>query len=284
MSYIIKQYPNKAFATKSERNKFLANNAKKIMALKKTEVKHADGFGFVNPINTLAGNVVKGVRLENPSDELIVKAIINTTGLLDSHGDVHIRKIWNKSLNENKNIMHVQEHKSNQFDKIIADGEDLKAYTKDYTWKELGYDYEGKTQALEFESNVTKDNNAYMHGLYAKGKVKNHSVGMRYVKMILCINDEDYTQYYDNWEKYYPEVANKEDAEREGAFWAIKEAKIIEGSAVPLGSNHITPTQSVSNKETEAANKGTSNEPSKDTPVKQKDYKQMAKQLLNHKK
>ena len=44
--------------------------------------------------------------------EILVKAIINTTGLIDSHQDLHIPGIWNKSVKENKSILHVQEHKS----------------------------------------------------------------------------------------------------------------------------------------------------------------------------
>jgi len=47
--------------------------------------------------------------------------------------------------------MHLQEHKSGSFDKIISSGADLKAYVKDYSWKDLGYDAEGETQALIFE-------------------------------------------------------------------------------------------------------------------------------------
>jgi hypothetical protein len=40
-------------------------------------------------------------------------------------------------------------------------------------------------------------------------------------------------------------VANKSDIESEGYFWAVTEAKIIEGSAVLKGSNYATPTISV---------------------------------------
>ena len=81
-----------------------------------------------------------------------------------------------------------------------------------------------------------------MHTQYADGHVKNHSVGMRYVKLSLAINDEDAGSNFDTWEKYIDQVANKEIAEAQGYFWAVKEAKVIEGSAVPIGSNQFTPT------------------------------------------
>ena len=47
---------------------------------------------------------------------------------------------------------------------------------------------------------------------------------------------------FEAWEKYYPMIANKELADSKGYFWAVKEAKMIEESAVPVGSNSITPT------------------------------------------
>ena len=98
---------------------------------------------------------------------------------------------------------------------------------------------------------------------YADGNVQNHSVGMRYVKLFLAVNDEDYKEEKSVWDKYYPTIANKEAAAAQGYFWAVTEAKVIEGSAVPIGSNQITPTIEV----TEAAKDGTSKtiEPSKDT-------------------
>ena len=41
----------------------------------------------------------------------------------------------------------------------------------------------------------------------------------------------------------------KEQAEEQGYFWAVTQAKLIEGSAVVLGSNPITPTLSNKNDE-----------------------------------
>jgi hypothetical protein len=54
--------------------------------------------------------------------------------------------------------------------------------------------------------------------------------------------DEYYKEEYANWVQYAPMVANIADAEAQGFFWAVLEAKVIEGSAVVKGSNIITPT------------------------------------------
>lgn len=234
------------FTNKSELFKFLSENKNTLIAQKKAAIKHADGMLFSNPVMNVKDKAVKAGAIDTEEvTEFMVKAIINTTNWLDSHMDVHLPGIWSKSLKENKMIMHVQEHKSYEFDKIIAEGEDLKAYAKSYTWKELGFDFKGKTEALTFDSNVRKERNQSMFNHYAKGYVKNHSVGMRYVKLVLCINDEGYAAEHECWEKYYPEIINPEMADMKGYFWAVKEAQVIEGSAVPLGSNVITPTLSV---------------------------------------
>ena len=83
--------------------------------------------------------------------------------------------------------MHLQEHDM-EFDKIIADGDNLKAYTKRFNWSELGYSYKGTTEALIFDSEILRKRNPYMLEQYANGWVRNHSVGMYYVKMDLAIN------------------------------------------------------------------------------------------------
>ena len=157
--------------------------------------------------------------------------------------------------------MHLQEHDM-VFDKIIADGADLKAYTKNYTWKDLGYSYKGKTEALIFDSTVREERNDFMYDQYAKGYVKNHSVYMMYVKMVMCINEPEDLSFgaeYEAWQKYFSEIANKEIADEKGYFWSILEAKVIEGSAVPIGANTITPTLSVTQGKD-------GNEPLKSTP------------------
>lgn len=234
------------FANKADLFKFLVENKNTLIAQKKSAVKYADGILFSNPVvQTKEGAVKAGAIDVNEVNEINVKAAINSTNWLDSHMDVHLKGLWNKSLKENKMIMHVQEHKSYEFDKIIAEGEDLKAYVQDMTWKELGFNLKGKSEVLIFESKVKKERNPYMFNHYAKGYVKNHSVGMRYVKLLLAINDEGYAAEHDAWEKYYPEIINPEMAEQKGYFWAVKEAQVIEGSAVPLGSNVVTPTISV---------------------------------------
>lgn len=246
------------FNTKKELFGFLVENKNTLIAQKKAELKKADAVSVPASIVTTKAPAVSG---SEDKDNVQVKVVINTTNLIDSHKDVHIPGMWDKSLSENKNIMHLQEHDM-KFDKIISKNEDLKAYVQDFIWQELGYDFEGTTQALVFDSNVKKERNEFMFDQYRKGYVDQHSVGMMYVKLLLAINDEDYGAEYEAWEKYLPMVANKSTAEDYGYMWIVKEAKVIEGSSVVLGSNFVTPTLDIKQPPS-----GTVEQPSDDTEI-----------------
>jgi len=238
---IKKMIDESKFKTKDDLFKFLITNKNHLIDEKKHGIKRADAisFNYIHEKDVASKSVVDDLLSK---DEIEVKAVINTTNLMDSHHDVHIDGLWNKSISEQKRTYHLQEHNMS-FDHVIST--DVKASTKKMTWKELGFDFDGTTEALIFDSKVMKSRNPFMFEQYAKGYVDNHSVGMQYVKLALCINDADYKEEKTNWDKYIDRVANKEDAEKSGYFWAVTEAKLMEGSAVLAGSNWATPTQSV---------------------------------------
>jgi hypothetical protein len=102
-----------------------------------------------------------------------------------------------------------------------------------------------KLEVLVYEAVVKKDRNEFMFDQYLKGYVLNHSVGMRYFKLLFCYdsNDAEYAQNKENYDKYYSQILNKEDVSE--YFWAVLEAKNIEGSAVVKGSNFLTPVLSI---------------------------------------
>lgn len=247
-------YKEQKFNTQKQLFDFLVENKSTLIAEKKYIIKHSDAIAM--PAERLEkGEADKAISDPSTFDgnSLRVKSVINTTGLMDSHSDVHIKGLWTKSLRENKNLYLLQEHQM-KFDSIISDN--VRASAKEMTWKELGFNKEGNTQALVFDSTISKDRNKFMFDQYLNGYVKNHSVGMQYVKIDMAINDKDFGDEFGIWEKYIDQVANKQDAVNQGYFWAVTEAKAIEGSAVVMGSNQITPTLSVNEKQ----------EPLEDTP------------------
>lgn len=260
---MITEIPN--FENKSELFSWLRLNEKKLISEKmkfKTE-------GEVTKSSTSVIMVIDSEKSSDSSldkDEIQVKAIINTTNLMDNHLDVHFPNLWDKSLSENKYMYHLQEHRKS-FDSVIAEGSSVNAYTKTFSWKELGMPYEGTTQALVFDSTIKQSDNPMMFDRYKNGKVRQHSVGMQYVKMSMAVNSNEKgdEKYKANWDKYYPQIANKEIADKYGFFFAVTEAKVNEGSAVMFGSNFATPT--LETKEHEAADSTSNNiEPTIVTP------------------
>lgn len=253
---MIEHHFPKEIRSKLQLQNFLQKNKEALIAMKREEFKTADAIEAPYDVDvqfldkTVSGIMLKaegGVlvkadadTLKADVDEIVVPCIINTTNIIDSYLDLHIPKMWNKSLKENKNMLHLREHRMS-FDMIISDGDDLKAFVQMYSWKELGAKYPGETEGLTFLSSIKSERNLYMFEQYSKKRVKNHSVGMRPIKVVMAIGNKDFGAEFEAWEKYLPMAVNPEVAEDRGYFWAIPEGKAIEGSAVPRGANVITP-------------------------------------------
>lgn len=255
---MIVQIPD--FANKEDLFTYLKANKSRMIAQKKqfdtySEVCKA-GVSYIH-----ADGAVKGLPA-TADGEIAVKVVMNTTNLIDSHMDMHVKGIWNKTLSEHESFYHLQEHKASFT--TIVDAE-AKAYVQTMTWKEMGLNYEGLTEALIFESKVKKSENETMYNAYADRKVKNHSVCMRYIKFEMAINSTDkaYAEEKAVWDEWFPLAANKEVAESRGYFWVVKEAKLNEGSAVVFGSNHATPTLATSKEDTATEPEDHSEQPTK---------------------
>lgn len=262
------------FQTKEELFDWLIENKSALLAQKKSQIKHADSFVKVELVSD-RGDSLKSESIPESVTKIKVRAVINTTKLFDSHDDVHIDGLWKKSIKETKDNYLVKQHDFT-FEGIISDN--VKVFTKSMTWADLGYDFEGNTEALIYEAVIDKSESPFMFEKYRMGKVKQHSVGMRYVKIEMAINDSRYEKEFSIWEKYFSMIANKKDAEQAGYFFAVTEAKNIEGSAVVRGSNFATPTISVTSSKNEPP-KGTQHEP--DNPLKKLNELLNTKNIFN---
>jgi hypothetical protein len=227
---------------------YIVKNEALIFHAKKSTIKKADEIQSMPMYVDEKGNFISKEEVAQTQidpNKLKVVVVINTTNWYDSHCDVHIPGIWKKTLSDNKkNGFYLLESHGREFEDVIAEG--CSGYTKVLSWKDLGLTLAGTTEALIFDGIIEKDRNEYMFDQYQKGYVKKHSVGMRYVKMVTCINDDDYPVQKENWDKYIEMVANRTEAEADGYFWAVLEAKIIEGSAVLFASNCMTPVMETS--------------------------------------
>lgn len=261
MIYSIKQFADKKFTDKMDLTRFIKKNIDDIVKAKLIEYKNNANKAI--DINTLEANFTP--KIENITSDIIeVKALINSTNIIDSHMDLHTIKTWNKSVNENKTTYVLQEHK-NSFTHVIS--------RKGLNTNEVMNFKDFGLADMDFTANIStftlkKEDNPFMFEQYATGKVNNHSVGMMYVrgKLELAYYDEESEKNMEFFEKYKAQAINPEVADDNGYFWVVSEAVKREGSAVVFGSNPITPTLEVKNYEpSDDTRKPNKKEPSNDT-------------------
>jgi len=221
----------------------LVKNKAKYIALKKAESKACDVVEAVFDTDYAVSKMIISSKDDNMEEGIIKRTIVgNTYGWMDSHKDVHIPGIFTKSINENKNMFHLHDHEF----KINSEvGDPIKTYEQTVPLKALGIDKRGTATALLMDSAIKREYNSKIFNKYLAGKINQHSVGMIYVKMYLCVNDDEFKEEYANWKNYIPYVINEDDALENGYFWAVTEAKLIEISCVLAGSNVLTPTMPV---------------------------------------
>jgi len=267
--------------TREQEIKYIFENKDVLIAQKKAVMKRGDGvFSYIeNPVKTEVMKAGIDITDTNPT-ALKARLVINTTNIIDSHMDCHIPGLWKKSIQENKVFFLLQEHEM-EFANIIADSvnNNLTATAEKIAWSKLNYPFSGTTEALMFNVSIG-NRNEFMFDQYAKGYVLNHSVGMRYVKLYLCINSNEanYSTEKDNWDKYYSMVANQDVADEKGFFWAVTEAKFIEGSAVVKGSNEATPVMEI---EIEEPEKSTPKAEPQVSTLTKSELKLLIKQILS---
>jgi len=238
-----KELVGKTFLTKAEMFRALVRNKQTIMDAKKATIKFSD------PVIYFAPPGEETTKGEKPKDLALgdyIYPVINTINYLDSHGDVHLEGIWDKSATEQSGKTYYIVNHDLSIGKVISYPKEVEIMVKNMAWKDLGKEYEGTTQALIFKSKLTDKSNEDAVKAFQAGEDIQNSIRMLYVNFDLAVNTEDKTmgKYKSNWEKIYPKIANKEAADELGYFWAVSEAKIYkEGSAVLFGSNDATPVR-----------------------------------------
>jgi len=159
---------------------------------------------------------------------------------MDSQDDVLLAGVFSKSISEKGNrIWHLHDHQY-QIDAKV--GRPISIYEKLISWADLGIEKAGDTTALFMESNIIKDWNAKIFSHYLKGEIDQHSVALKYINIILAMNDENEKEAYAEFQKHIDKIGNKEKVLEQGYFFAVKEAELFEVSAVLDGSNELTPT------------------------------------------
>lgn len=229
---------NKSFETKEEMLKEIIANKSDLISMKKASYKMSDS------ISTSVTKSVEKSELNTSTLKIgdVVSNVINTTNYMDSHDDVHMKGIWNKSAKEqNGKIYHVVDHEI-KIGSVVGYPKDVNIRIEEMAWKELGYNYQGTTQALIFDTTITDKTNKDIFLAYRDNDPIQHSIRMEYVDIQMAIDDPELKEEYKLFKEVLPLIANKDKAESQGYFFVVREAKISrEGSSVLLGSNDITP-------------------------------------------
>ena len=195
-------------------------------------------------------------KMDGTNETGVFEIVGNSIGFLDSHNDVSIAGSFNKTVNESGQKAPILINHKRTPDAIFAKNMGVSIAQKSI--RSLGYDADGTTEALT--AKIAPIYDAKMNELYSNGEIKQHSIGLQYVKLDLAINDESDNEGFANWQKYIDQVINREKAEQQGYFFAVIEQKLIEISAVLFGSNPYTPTLD-ENKEIEPSNDTHKTEP-----------------------
>lgn len=222
---ILKQL--KDIECKEDKLEFLKKNYKEVLKAKKAITKEADNMSFYS---------FRESTEKAEGQDGVFSVVGNSIGFMDSHDDVSLRGSFDKTVRESGNNVPILKDHRYSVDNLFAVNEGVRV--EDVKITSLGYNETGKTQALVANIRPIEED---MKRRYEEGVIKQHSIGLRYVKLELAINDEDSEEGFKMWNKYIDQVINRERAEELGYFFAVVEQKLIEISAVVFGSNPYTP-------------------------------------------
>jgi hypothetical protein len=253
---------NKSFENEAKLFKALKSEKELIISAKKAQILKSceKGLGVVSSQEEITKAIETTKSFE--IDKSFYYFVVNSANILDSHRDMHIDGNWEKTIKEQqKKTFLVFDHKLERSE-IIAMKEDIEMFTAKVPFKLLGKSYSGETYCLIYKVKKDKIINEQAREWLEKGYSLEASVRMQYTDISLCMNSTSQgdEKELENYSKFYPLIANKEEFETINYFWAILQAKnVFESSLVLFGSNSATGV--VSEKDIEAVDDTSTNEP-----------------------
>ena len=232
---------NKSFETKEELFSSLREYRKDIINQKKSEIY--ESFKKGQGVSLGKTDITKLSTVKNEfKDDNYHYIVVNTTGVLDSHGDLHKRGLWNKSAKEQNRKNSLVDTHNMSLKTTAVRRQNVEIFLADIPFSLVGKNYGGDTQALVYKVPKDKVINGYSEWLNEGTDIEG-SVKMQYVDIELAMNsknEEDKTEkkrYDDNIDS----IANKSEYEDITHFWVVNQAKNIgESSLVQNGSNSAT--------------------------------------------
>jgi hypothetical protein len=200
--------------------------------------------------------------------------VVNSSNILDSHRDLHVKGNWDKSVKEQQGKVYLVFDHQLKRNEIIAMKEDITMFTAEIPFSLIGKNYDGDTYALIYKVAKNKIVNKEAKEWLNDGYSLEASVRMQYVKIELAVNtnDTDSVKEKETFDKYIDVIANKNEFKDLDYFWVVKEAKNVqESSLVMFGSNSATGTIQENKTEADVIT-SEKNEPSDDTQTSKNNY------------
>jgi hypothetical protein len=269
---------DKSFETKEQMFKELMLNKEFIIKEKTSNILKSceKGLSIVANQDAIfkALETNKALKLDNDYYYFVV----NSSNILDSHRDLHVKGNWDKSVKEQQGKVYLVFDHQLKRNEIIAMKEDISMFTAEIPFSLIGKNYDGDTYALIYKVAKNKIVNKEAKEWLNDGYSLEASVRMQYVKIELAVNtnDSDSVKEKETFDKYIDVIANKNEFKDLDYFWVVKEAKNVqESSLVMFGSNSATGTIQENKTEADVIT-SEKTEPSDDTQTTE-----MLKQLLN---
>jgi len=246
-------FADKQFATKEDLFADLRKSYNDLIAFKKADIQKSYLKGSSVTCRVLKeSDNVKALNI----DPAYYYIAVNTTWILDSHEDLHVDGIWNKSVKEQQGQNYLVADHQLTIDNTIVRKEHVEMLIVDMPFALLGQPYAGDTQVLVYKVAKDKVIHEKAKAWLESGDAIEASVRMQYVTILFAMdsNDPEDVTLKKNYDNYIGKIANKDEFEYIPYFFIIQEAKNVrESSLVVFGSNPVTGNIK-------------DNEPSKDTP------------------
>lgn len=242
---------NTDYSTKEELFKALKENKDKIIGIKKKTIY--TGYDALRPESSkqiVSNSQIKLKAIDKAASKDLFKDTdyyyfaVNTTNILDSHNDLHVKGIWNRSAKMQSGKNYLVDTHSLTIKDVIAYPEDVEIFVADIPFKSIGKEYEGDTEALIYKVKKDAVIGAEVKDAIESGKTMQASVKMQYVQMEIAMKSdaEEDKEELKTYNEYKDQIANLSDFKEEPLYFFVqKEAKNIhESSLVPFGSNSAT--------------------------------------------
>ena len=271
------------FETKEDLFKALAENENLIVDAKKAQIYKSVDKGL--QIVTNQKGIEKALNSEENKglkfDDNYYYFVVNSSNILDSHNDMHVDGNWKKTVKEQQGKVYLVFDHTLKRSEIIAMQKDIEMLTAKIPFTLLGKNYDGESYCLIYKVAKDKIVNKEAKQWLEDGHKLEASVRMQYVNIETAFNtnDKEYAKQKENYDMYFPLIANKEDFEEIEYFWIVKEAKnVYESSLVLFGSNGATGLIQENKMDADIITPEIKNEPSNDT---QNEETQIVKRKLS---